>query len=49
MISINRDSTAMGHIHVCSEGVSPCDDPEDKLVVSIGVKVCYLQGVRNVL
>ena len=26
-----RDATAMGHIHVCSAGISPCDDPEDHL------------------
>ena len=42
MISINRDTTSMVLIHVCTAGVAPCDDSEDQLVLSIGVKVCYL-------
>ena len=25
----------MGHIHVCPTYVSPCEDPEDQMVVSI--------------
>ena len=33
----------MGHIHVCSAGIGPCDDPEDHLVVSIGSEGLFYQ------
>ena len=47
MISINRDTTAMIHIHVCSVGVGPCDDPEDQFVLSIGSKGLLFTGVTS--
>ena len=28
----------MGNIHVCDVCVTPCDDPENQMVVSIGKK-----------
>jgi hypothetical protein len=34
--SIKRDTVTMGHIHVCSGYVDPCEDPEDQIVLSIG-------------
>ena len=30
----NKETAAMGRIHVCSAGIAPCDDPEDQMVVS---------------
>jgi hypothetical protein len=30
---LKRDAATMGHIHVCDVSVSPCDDPEDQMVV----------------
>jgi hypothetical protein len=30
---INKQTTVMGRIHVCSAYVSPCDDPEDQIVL----------------
>jgi hypothetical protein len=32
----NKETAGTGHIHVCSSGIVPCDDPEDQMVVSIG-------------
>ena len=32
----NKETTATGHIHVCSAYVAPCEDPECQMVVSIG-------------
>ena len=38
----------MDHIHVSSEGIAPCDDPEDQLKsFQLVVKVCLLQGSRH--
>jgi hypothetical protein len=36
MTIIKRDSTAMGHFHVCDDRAAPCDDPKDQMVVAIG-------------
>jgi hypothetical protein len=36
MTIIKRDSAPMGHFHVCDDSASPCDDPEDQMVVAIG-------------
>ena len=30
----NKETTAMGHIHVCPVNVAPCEDPECQMVVS---------------
>ena len=30
----NKETTAMGRIHVCPANVAPCEDPENQMVVS---------------
>ena len=32
----NKETAAMGRIHVCPADVDPCEDPEDQMVVSLG-------------
>ncbi len=45
---MNFDST-MGHIHVCSANVVPCEDPEDQMVVSITVRLDLFQKILDIV
>jgi hypothetical protein len=31
---LKREAATMGHIHVCDDSATPCDDPEDQMVVA---------------
>jgi hypothetical protein len=35
---LKGEEATMGNIHVCDAYVTPCDDPENQMVVSIGAK-----------
>ena len=45
----NKETTAMGRIHVCPANVAPCEDPECQMVVSIGREGSgnFLRGHRQ--
>ena len=32
---INKETTVMVHVHVSESSVTPCDDPEDQIVLSV--------------
>jgi hypothetical protein len=33
---LKREAATMGHIHVCDVCTTPCDDPENRMVVPNG-------------